>query len=109
MVFSADAPFLIVAPPEGHLSGRQDNLEHPDSAVLCIRRAAPRAALLRDPAPASDSVLGWVRVQASDNVPVAALERPASFRLRVKRRGRSVPVRASAAAARHTRRPRKAR
>ena len=103
-----DAPFSIAALPEVRHSVRPDLLERPDSAVPCIRRAARRAALLRVHGPASDNAPVWVRDPALDNVP-AAQEHPDLFRLRVKPHGRRVRVMVRAAAARHTRRPRKAR
>ena len=101
---SVDARFSIAGPLAAPLSGLLDRPELPASAVQCTRPAVHRAAHRRDPGPALASALA-VPVRASDSAP----ELPALFRLQVKRRGRSGPVRVSGAAARHTRRPKKAR
>jgi hypothetical protein len=108
VVFSADAPSLIVARAVVRPRGLPVDMERPALGVPCTRRAARRAAHLRERVPDSASGPVWDRVPALDSVQ-AALEVPALCRLPAKRHVRSVPVRVSAAAARHTRRPRKAR
>jgi hypothetical protein len=82
--------------------------ELPASDAPCTRRAAHLAGHLKAHVPASASVPAWVLGLALASVPAQA-ELPASFRLRVRHRVRSAPARERAVAARHTRRPRKAR
>ena len=108
-----DARFLTAGPPEvlDSAPAMEARVEAQADRVRdgpCIRRAARRPAPPRDRVPASDNVRGWAHGLALDSVPARA-EPPALCRLQAKHRARSVPGRARAAAARPTRRPRKAR